>query len=234
MGDKEYDVKLNSSEEVVETINKIPIREIKGATIFIGDVANVHSGYAIQNNVVRQDGKRGAFLSILKNGGASTLDVIKRIKKLLPKVQATLPTSLNVQPLFDQSIFVNASIDGVVREGIISACLTAMMILVFLGSWRSTIIVAISIPLSIVVSIIVLSMLGQTINIMSLSGLALAVGILVDDATVEIENVHRNMGMGKPMIQSILDGADRKSTRLNSSHQIISYAVFCLKKKKNK
>jgi multidrug efflux pump subunit AcrB len=212
MGDKEYDVKLNSSEEVVETINKIPIREIKGATIFIGDVANVHNGYAIQNNVVREDGKRGAFLSILKNGSASTLDVIKQIKKLLPKVQATLPTSLNIQPLFDQSIFVKASIDGVIREGVISACLTAMMILVFLGSWRSTIIVAVSIPLSIVVSIIVLSMLGQTINIMSLSGLALAVGILVDDATVEIENVHRNMGMGKPMIQSILDGASQIAT----------------------
>jgi multidrug efflux pump subunit AcrB len=212
MGDKEYDVKLNSSEEVAETINNIPIKEIKGATIFIKDVAMVHSGYAIQSNLVRQDGKRGAFLTVLKNGGASTLDVIKRIKGLLPKVQATLPTSLKVQPLFDQSIFVNASIDGVVREGIIAACLTAMMILVFLGSWRSTIIVAVSIPLSIVVSIVILSMLGQTINIMSLGGLALAVGILVDDATVEIENVHRNMGMGKPMIQSILDGASQIAT----------------------
>jgi len=212
MGDKEYDVKLNSSEEVAETINYIPIKEVKGATIFIKDVAMVHSGYAIQANLVRQDGKRGAFLTVLKNGGASTLDVIKRIKNLLPKVQATLPASLKVQPLFDQSIFVNASINGVVREGIIAACLTAMMILVFLGSWRSTIIVAVSIPLSIVVSIVVLSMLGQTINIMSLGGLALAVGILVDDATVEIENVHRNMGMGKPMIQSILDGASQIAT----------------------
>jgi multidrug efflux pump subunit AcrB len=212
MGDREYDVKLNSSEEVVETINNIPIKEVDGATIFIKDVSTVHSGYAVQANLVRQDGKRGAFLTVLKNGGASTLDVIKRIKKLLPKVQATLPTSLKIQPLFDQSIFVSASIDGVVREGIIAACLTAMMILVFLGSWRSTIIVAVSIPLSIVVSLIVLSMLGQTINIMSLGGLALAVGILVDDATVEIENVHRNMGMGKPMIQAILDGASQIAT----------------------
>ncbi len=212
MGDKEYDVKLNSSEEVIETINHIPIKEVKGTTIFISDVAVVHSGYAIQANLVRQDGKRGAFVTVLKNGGASTLDVIKRIKKLLPKVQATLPTSLKIEALFDQSIFVNASIDGVVREGIIAAFLTAMMILVFLGSWRSTIIVAVSIPLSIVVSIVVLSMMGQTINIMSLGGLALAVGILVDDATVEIENVHRNMGMGKPMIQSILDGASQIAT----------------------
>lgn len=212
MGDKEYDVKLNSSEEILEAINNIPIKEVNGGTIFIRDVAVVHSGYAIQSNVVRQDGKRGAFITILKNGSASTLDVIKRIKALLPKVQATLPTSLKVQPLFDQSIFVEASIDGVIHEGLIAGCLTAMMILVFLGSWRSTIIVAISIPLSILVSIIVLSIFGQTINIMSLSGLALAVGILVDDATVEIENVHRNMAMGKPMIESILDGASQIAT----------------------
>jgi len=212
MGDKEYDVKLNSSEDLLETLNNLPIKEVNGATVFIRDVAVVHSGYAIQANVVRENGKRGAFLSVLKNGGASTLDIISRMKKLLPKVQATLPTSLDVQPLFDQSLFVNASIDGVIHEGIIAACLTAMMILVFLGSWRSTIIVIVSIPLSILVSIIVLSMLGQTINIMSLSGLALAVGILVDDATVEIENVHRNMGMGKPMIQSILDGAQQIAT----------------------
>ena len=212
MGEREYDVKLNSSQEVLETLNNLPVKEVNGATVFIRDVATVHSGYAIQSNVVRQDGKRGAFLTVLKNGGASTLDVIKRIRAILPSVQATLPTSLKVQPLFDQSIFVKASINGVIREGIIAACLTAMMILVFLGSWRSTIIVATSIPLSIVVSIIILSILGETINIMSLSGLALAVGILVDDATVEIENVHRNMGMGKPMIQSILDGASQIAT----------------------
>jgi len=212
MGDKEYDVKLNSSEDLLETLNNLPIKEVNGATVFIRDIAVVHSGYAIQANVVRENGKRGAFLSVLKNGGASTLDIISRMKKLLPKVQATLPTSLDVQALFDQSLFVNASIDGVIHEGIIAACLTAMMILVFLGSWRSTIIVIVSIPLSIMVSMIVLSMFGQTINIMSLSGLALAVGILVDDATVEIENVHRNMGMGKPMIQSILDGAQQIAT----------------------
>ncbi|MDB5273974.1 MAG: AcrB/AcrD/AcrF family multidrug efflux protein [Chitinophagaceae bacterium] len=212
MGEKEYDVKLNSSEEVLETLNNLPIKEVNGATVFISDVAVVHNGYAVQSNVVRQDGRRGAFISILKNGGASTLDVIKRVKALLPQIEATLPASLKIQPLFDQSVFVKASIDGVVDEGIIAACLTAMMILVFLGSWRSTIIVGISIPLSILVSIIVMSILGQTINIMSLSGLALAVGILVDDATVEIENVHRNMGMGKPMIQAILDGAQQIAT----------------------
>jgi multidrug efflux pump subunit AcrB len=212
MGEKEYDVKLNSSEELVEAINQIPIREVKGVTVFIGDVATVHSGYAVQANIVRQDGKRGAFVTVLKNGGASTLDVVNRIKALLPQVQATLPSSLKIESLFDQSIFVKASINGVVREGIIAALLTAMMILVFLGSWRSTIIVAVSIPLSIVVSIVVLAMLGQTINIMSLGGLALAVGILVDDATVEIENVHRNMGMGKEMIQAILDGASQIAT----------------------
>ena len=212
MGDKEYDVKLNSSEKLIEKLNNLPVKEVNGATIFISDVAAVHAGYAVQANVVRQDGKRGAFISILKNGGASTLDVVKRVKKLLPSIQTTLPTSLKIQQLFDQSIFVNASINGVVREGIIAACLTALMILVFLGSWRSTIIVAVSIPLSIVVSVIALSVLGQTINIMSLGGMALAVGILVDDATVEIENVHRNMGMSKPMIQAILDGASQIAT----------------------
>ena len=212
MGDREYDVKLNSSAELVQAINDIPIKEVKGATVFMRDVATVHSGYAIQANVVRENGKRGAFLSVLKNGSASTLDVVNRIKKLLPKIEETIPESLKITQLLDQSVFVKASIDGVVREGIIAACLTALMILVFLGSWRSTIIVAVSIPLSIVTSIIVMSALGQTINIMSLSGLALAVGILVDDATVEIENVHRNMAMDKPMIQAILDGAAQIAT----------------------
>ena len=212
MGDKEYDVKLNSSQDLLEALNNIPIKEVNGATIFIRDVAIVHNGFAIQSNVVRQDGKRGALLTVLKNGGASTLHIIDQIKELLPKIQATLPTSLKIKQLFDQSLFVKASINGVVREGVIAACLTAIMILVFLGSWRSTIIVAVSIPLSIVVSIIISGMLGQTINIMSLSGLALAVGILVDDATVEIENVHRNMAMGKEMIPSILDGASQIAT----------------------
>ncbi len=212
MGDKEYDVKLNSSQEILEDLNNLPIKEVNGATVYIRDVAHVHSGFSIQTNVVRQDGKRGAFLTILKNGAASTLDVINRVKKALPKIQTTLPTSFKIKPLFDQSIFVEASIHGVIREGIIAALLTATMILVFLGSWRSTIIVAISIPLSILVSIIFLSILGETINIMTLGGLSLAVGILVDDATVELENVHRNMGMGKPMIQAILDGASQIAT----------------------
>ncbi len=212
MGDKEFDVKLNSGEEVLENLNNIPIKEKNGITIFIRDVATVHNGFSIQTNIVRTDGRRSAFMTVLKNGSASTLDIIERVKELLPKVQATLPTSLKIKPLFDQSIFVKASIEGVVKEGAIAACLTALMILVFLGSWRSTIIVAISIPLSIIVSIIVLSLFGQTINIMSLGGMALAVGILVDDATVEIENVHRNMGMGKSMIPAILDGAQQIAT----------------------
>jgi multidrug efflux pump subunit AcrB len=212
MGEKEYDVKLNSSQDLLDALNDLPIKEISGATVYIRDVAHVHSGFTVQTNVVRQDGKRGAFLTVLKNGAASTLDVINRVKKALPKIQTTLPASFKIKPLFDQSIFVKASINGVVREGIIAALLTSLMILVFLGSWRSTVIVAVSIPLSILVSIIVLSILGETINIMTLGGLALAVGILVDDATVELENVHRNMEMGKPMIQAILDGASQIAT----------------------
>ncbi len=209
MGGSEYNVRLNSSPGVITDLNQLPIKYVGGATITVGDVANVHDGYAVQNNIVRENGRRSALLSILKNGDASTLDVVSRIRQTLPKVQATLPPALKIEQLFDQSIFVRAAVQGVVKEALIAACLTAIMILLFLGSWRSTLIVATSIPLSILSSLIILGALGQTLNVMTLGGLALAVGILVDDATVEIENVHRNMGMGKKLTTAILDGAQQ-------------------------
>lgn len=208
-GDREYHVRMNSSPEVVEDLNNLPIRLIKGTPIYIRDVAQVRDGFAIQSNIVRNNGARSALMTVLRNGNASTLDVVARVKKQLPRILATLPQELKVQLLFDQSIFVRAAIDGVVREATIAAFLTALMILLFLGSWRSTLIVAISIPLSILVSIMVMRAMGQTLNVMTLGGLALAVGILVDDATVEIENIHRNMGQRKPILQAILDGAQQ-------------------------
>jgi CzcA family heavy metal efflux pump len=212
IGDRDYNVSLNSSPEAVEALNNLPIKEVNGAMVYIRDVAQVHDGFAVQTNIVRQDGQRSSLLTILKSGGASTLDVVNRIKQVLPRIQSTLPPELDLKLLFDQSLFVRASLEGVVKEAVIAACLTATMILLFLGSWRSTIIVAISIPLSILCSIIVMSLLGQTLNIMTLGGLALAVGILVDDATVEIENIHRNLGQGKPIKQAILDGAQQIAT----------------------
>ncbi|MEH2306569.1 efflux RND transporter permease subunit [Nostoc sp.] len=209
LGDREYSVRLNSSPQVLDALNNLPIKQINGTVIYIRDVAQVHDGFAVQNNIVRRDGRRSSLLTILKNGSASTLDVVARVKERLPKIQATLPKELDLEILFDQSIFVKASIHGVLTEGLIAACLTAAMILLFLGSWRSTLIVAISIPLSILCSIIALRLIGQTLNIMTLGGLSLAVGILVDDATVEIENIHRNLGQGKPLQQAILDGAQQ-------------------------
>jgi multidrug efflux pump subunit AcrB len=209
LGDREYSVRLNSSPQVLEALNNLPIKQINGTVIYIRDVAQVHDGFAVQNNIVRRDGRRSSLLTILKNGSASTLDVVARVKERLPKIQATLPKELDLEILFDQSIFVKASIQGVLTEGLIAACLTAAMILLFLGSWRSTLIVAISIPLSILCSIICLRLIGQTLNIMTLGGLSLAVGILVDDATVEIENIHRNLAKGKPLEQAILDGAQQ-------------------------
>jgi len=188
-------------------LNNVPIKVINGTTIFVRDVAYVRDGFPPQTNIVRSDGQRGSLMTVLKSGDTSTLDIVKGIRTLLPQVQATLPEALRVTPIGDQSIFVRASINGVVREAIIAACLTAIMILIFLGSWRSTIIIAVSIPLSILCSIITLSALGETINIMTLGGLALAVGILVDDATVEIENINRNLEEGKEIEQAILDGA---------------------------
>src|SRR6185312_13296286 len=184
-----------------------PIRQVNGSTVYIRDVATVTDGSIPQTNVVRQDGRRGVLLTVMKSGNASTLDVVGGIRDLLPRLKTTLPPELNIRPIGDQSIFVRASIEGVIREAIIAAVLTGLMILLFLGSWRSTVIIAISIPLSILTSIIVLGLLGETINIMTLGGLALAVGILVDDATVTIENIERYLEEGHPLYDAILEGA---------------------------
>ncbi|MBV9158347.1 MAG: efflux RND transporter permease subunit [Acidobacteriaceae bacterium] len=207
LGKLEYDVQINGSPGTVNELNDLPIKTQNGATIYIRDVAHVRDGYPPQTNIVRSDGLRGSLMTVLKSGDVSTLDIIAGVRKLLPVIAATLPSQLRITPIADQSIFVRASINAVVREAVIAACLTAIMILVFLGSWRSTLIIAISIPLSILCSIFALSALGETINIMTLGGLALAVGILVDDATVEIENINRNFEMGKEIEQAILDGA---------------------------
>jgi len=209
IGDREYNVRLNSSPELLQVLNDLPVKQVNGATVYVRDVAHVRDGYAVQTNIVSQNRIRSALLTVLKSASASTLDIIKRVKEALPRIQATLPKELEISQLFDQSIFVRASINGVLREGLIAACLTALMILLFLGNWRSTLVVATSIPLSILSSVLVLGALGQTLNIMTLGGLALAVGILVDDATVEIENIHRNLALGKPMIRAILDGANQ-------------------------
>lgn len=209
MGDREFVVKMNSSPPQVSALNDLPIRSNDGAIVSVKDVAQVRLGYAPQVNVVRQDGKRAALLTVLKNGDTSTLDIVKGVKELLPQVKAGLPPALTITPLFDQSIFVSESISEVVREATIAAALTGLMILLFLGSWRSTLIVCTSIPLSIATSLVILYALGETINVMTLGGLALAVGILVDDATVEIENTHRNMAQKKPLVRSILDSAQQ-------------------------
>jgi multidrug efflux pump subunit AcrB len=207
IGDREYSVRLNNSPEAVALLNAVPVRQQGGATVFVRDVAQVRDGGAVQTNVVRQDGRRGALVSILKTGRASTLDIVDRVKQELPRILSTLPPELDVRLLLDQSVFVRASIKGVLWEGLLAASLTALMILLFVGSWRSTLIVSTSIPLSILSSLILLYLLGQTINMMTLGGLALAIGILVDEATVEIENIHRNLAMGKSIIRAVLDGA---------------------------
>jgi CzcA family heavy metal efflux pump len=209
IGDREFVVKLNSSPELVSALNDLPIRAANGAVVLVKDVAQVRLGFAPQVNIVREDGKRSALLTVLKNGKTSTLDIVKGVKAMLPQVKAGLPGGLEITPLFDQSIFVSQSISEVVREAAIAAALTALMVLLFLGSWRSTLIVCVSIPLSIATSLVVLYALGQTINVMTLGGLALAVGILVDDATVEIENTHRNMGEQKSLVRAILDSAQQ-------------------------
>jgi multidrug efflux pump subunit AcrB len=209
VGDREYFVRMNSSPPTVEELNDMPVKTVNGATIYMHDIAQVHDGYQVQQNIVRADGNRGTLLTVLKNGRASTLDIVKRVRERLPQITAALPKELKLTELVDQSLFVRAAINGVLREGGMAALLTGLMILLFLGSWRSTIIVCISIPLSILTSLIVCGLLGETINTMTLGGLALAVGILVDDATVEIENIHRNMGMKKPITRAILDGAQQ-------------------------
>src|SRR5215469_739324 len=208
MGDREFVVKTNSSPDTIAALNDLPVRAANGAVVRIKDVAHVHVGNAVQTNIVRENGKRSALLTVLKNGNTSTLDIVSNIKKQLPRVEAEL-APLKITPLFDQSLFVRTSIDEVAREAIIAAALTALMILLFLGWWRSTLIVCISIPLSIATSLVILSAIGQTINVMTLGGMALAVGILVDDATVEIENTHRNMGLKKPLTRAILDSAQQ-------------------------
>jgi CzcA family heavy metal efflux pump len=209
VGDREYLIHLNSSPLLLQEMNDLPVKSVNGSTVYIKDVAQVRDGYAVQTNIVRTNGARGALLTVLKSGGASTLDVVNRVKTALPRIMNGLPPELKVTTLLDQSIFVRAAINGVLREGLTAAFLTGLMILVFLGSWRSTIIVCVSIPLSILTSLIVMKLFGETLNVMTLGGLALAVGILVDDATVEIENIHRNLGMKKPLTRAILDGAQQ-------------------------
>ena len=209
IGDFEYNVDVNGSPRTVPELNDMPIKTVGTNTIYVHDVANVRDGFPPQTNIVHVNGRRAVLLTVLKSGNASTLNVVAGIKAMLPQIAATMPPELEMQPLADQSLFVRASIDGVIREATIAACLTGLMILLFLGNWRSTLIIATSIPLSILTSILVLSALGQTINIMTLGGLALAVGILVDDATVEIENINRNLALGKEVEHAILDGAQQ-------------------------
>ncbi len=209
IGPLEYDVDMNASPKTVAELNDLPIKTVGSSTIYIRDVAHVRDGFPPQTNIARVDGQRAVLLTVQKAGNASTLDIIAGIKGMLPQIKQTLPSDLNIRLLADQSLFVRGSIQGVVREAIIAACLTGLMILIFLGSWRSTVIIAVSIPLSILTSIICMSALGETINIMTLGGLALAVGILVDDATVEIENINRNLALGKEVEHAILDGAQQ-------------------------
>ncbi len=205
-------VETNSAPVTINDLNNLPIRAVKGAVIYIRDVAHVRDGYPPQTNIVRVDGKRAILMNILKTGSASTLDIIKGVREKLKDIKGQLPPQLQINPVSDQSIFVRGAINGVVREAIIAACLTAIMILIFLGSWRSTIIIAVSIPLSILCSLTMLYALHQTINIMTLGGMALAVGILVDDATVAIENINRSLEAGKELEQSILDGSAQIAT----------------------
>ncbi len=207
IGATEYTIELNTSPKQLIDLANLPIKTVNGAVIRLSDVAQVRDGYSPQQNVVRYEGLRGALLSVYKTGAASTLDVVAGVKKAMPNILKTLTANLDVQEFADQSIFVRAAISGVIREGVIAAALTALMILLFLGSWRSTLIIALSIPLSVLTSIAILSAMGQTINLMTLGGLALAVGILVDDATVAIENIHRHMALGKELNTAIVDGA---------------------------
>jgi multidrug efflux pump subunit AcrB len=209
VGDREYLVMLNSSPTVVTALNDLPVKTENGATVYIKDVGHVRDGFAVQTNIVREDGRRGALLTVIKNGNASTLDIVSKVRATLPRILSALPPELKVKQLFDQSLFVRAAVNGVVREAGIAALLTGLMILLFIGSWRSTVVVCISIPLSILTSLVILGFLGKTINVMTLGGMALAVGILVDDATVEIENINRNLAMKKPITRGILDGAQQ-------------------------
>ncbi len=208
LGETEYTVRMNGSPGVLSGLNDLPVRTVGGITTYLKDVAYVRDGFQPQTNVVRQDGLRGVLISVLKNGGASTLDIVSNVKALLPKAVQSLPPDVKVSPLFDQSVFVLAAIEGVVIEALIAAGLTATMVLLFLGNWRSTLIIALTIPLSILASILALFALGETLNLMTLGGLALSVGILVDQAIVTIENIERHMHLGKPLIPAIEVGAE--------------------------
>jgi multidrug efflux pump subunit AcrB len=209
LANTEYQIQVNSSPIEMNDLNDLPIKTVNGATVYIKDVAQVRNGFQVQNNIVRTNGSRGVLITVTRNGKASTLAIVNAVKAVLPRILANVPPELKVTALADQSVFVRASIQGVLQEALIAAGLTGLMILLFLGSWRSTLIVCISIPLSILASLSVLSLLGQTINVMTLGGLALAVGILVDDATVTIENTHRNMAMNKPLIPAVVDGTSQ-------------------------
>jgi multidrug efflux pump subunit AcrB len=209
IGDYEYTVNLNSAPSKIRDLGDLPIKSVNGAMVYMRDVAQVHNGNAVQTNVVHVDGNRSVLLSVFKNGTTSTLDIVSGIKRMLEIIKPTLPDALEVKPIGDQSIFVRASIQGVIREGVIAAALTSLMILLFLGSWRSTLIVTTSIPLSILGAIAALSAIGETLNIMTLGGLALAVGILVDEATVTIESINYHLEQGKPVEAAIMDGASQ-------------------------
>ncbi len=211
-GNRDYTIRMNSSPRAIDELGALPVKVVNGAVVYMKDVANIRDGSAVQTSMVRVDGSRGSLMTIMRNGRASTIDIVNSVKAQLKKIALTLPPELELRLLADQSVFVRASIEGVVKEAVIAACLTGMMILLFLGSWRSTIIVCVSIPLSILTSLIILNLTGHTINVMTLGGLALAVGILVDDATVAIENIHRNMGMKKPLVRAVLDGAHQIAT----------------------
>src|SRR5580698_4941206 len=207
IGPKEYDVRTNGAPRTIDQLSQIPVEQQNGTTTYLRDIATVSDGFQVQTNIVRRDGSRGVLMSILKNGKASTVSVVKGVRAILPRVAMLMPPTLRMTPLADQSIFVSGAVNGVIREAILAAALTGLMILLFLGSWRSTLIIAVSIPLSILTSIIILSFLGETINTMTLGGLALAVGILVDDATVTIENIERFLEEGYPLREAILEGA---------------------------
>src|SRR5712671_1434252 len=207
IAESELDVRVNVTPRTVAELGDLPIKQVGAKTIYLRDVARVSDGFALQTNVVRQDGHRGVLVSVLKAGTASTLDVVAGIRNVLPRAALSLPPQLKITPLADQSVFVRSAISGVVREAVIAAALTGVMILLFIGSWRSSLIIAISIPLSILSSILGLSFLHETINIMTLGGLALAVGILVDDATVTIENINAHLEGGEDVEEAILNGA---------------------------
>jgi multidrug efflux pump subunit AcrB len=220
---REYTVSLNSSPTAINALNDVPVKVVNGATVYMRDVAQVHDGSAVQTNVVTKDGKPAVILTVLKSGDASTLDVVKNIREALPRVRSTLPPGLHVDIVSDQSTFVRASVMSVIREGVMAAILTALMILLFLGSWRSTLIVAMSIPLSILFSLTCLSAFGQTINVMTLGGLALAIGILVDNAIVSIENIYRNLGLGRTLHRAIIDGAEQIA-----APQLVATMAICI------